>query len=1034
MSLFRPLLFILPVLLLLCLAVSATDAQELHPSIEHFSVENGLSQGTIRSILQDHQGFVWIGTNDGLNRFDGVEFTKFRHRLNDAGSLLDNAIMCLYEDRENVLWVGTALGLQRYNPASESFTSVAHAVDSAGRHAEYPVFCLYEATIQGQSVLLAGSARLGIVDREEGVFHPVHWNQGNPGAVTAITEDGAGSLWLLNGVGVFHVNPEQWSAEAVMQNSHSVSAIVRGKKEHSHPLWIGTRDSLTKFDRQGRTVLQHLPYHVLSLLENSRGELWVGTEAGLVLLAPDGSEEARFSLPEANGETSGLTDNFVLALCEESSGALWAGTYNGLNRLDEHFPAFTTYRHKPDNSNSLAHDFVLPILEARDGTIWIGTFGGGVSVMHRSESGKVSFTQFRQGRTTGSLRGDNVRALLEGRNGTIWIGTNEGLNRYNPDTRTFTCISRVPHLSQQKLWTESLFESLDGTLWVGTTDLVRIDHPGEPNMTFTVYTLSKDSVTSTEIRSGLVDRRGFLWLGTERGVVCFDPRSATYRRYSHNPSDSTSLSDNSVYSLVEDSDDAAGALWVGTSGGLNRFSMTSGKCERWVEQAGFPSSCVYGILKDSVGHYWLSTNHGISCFDPGRREGWMFRNFDVSDGVQGNEFNRRSYCRLRSGEFLFGGTHGITQFHPMHIRSNPYVPPVILTAFSKFGRKVQFPTSLHDVHSIELTYDENDFSFEFVALNYTNAIKNQYAYMMEGFDRNWTYSGTRRYAHYTHLDPGEYAFRVKASNNDGVWNESGASVHVSIMPPFWGTWWFRLASVLCMVGGLLLFYRRRVSALENEQRIQREFSLRLMESQENERKRIAGELHDSLGQNLLVIRNRALLGLKETGENTRTQLDLISSVASQAIEEVREIAYDLRPYQLDRLGLTKAIASITSGLATPIHFTVTIDPIDDHIGKEQAIHVYRIVQEGINNIVKHANASEASIAVRLEGEKISITISDNGVGTQQGENRDAGGRRGFGLVGISERARVLNGTVTVESAPGRGTSLRVVVPAARQTG
>ena len=364
----------------------------------------------------------------------------------------------------------------------------------------------------------------------------------------------------------------------------------------------------------------------------------------------------------------------------------------------------------------------------------------------------------------------------------------------------------------------------------------------------------------------------------------------------------------------------------------------------------------------------------------------------------------------------------------MHIRSNPFVPPVLLTSFSKFGKKVGFDTEIMNVPSIELRYDENDFSFEFVALNYTNAIKNQYAYKMEGFDRNWTHSGARRYAHYTHLDPGEYTFRVKASNNDGVWNEQGTSVHVSITPPYWGTWWFRLLSLGTLVASLTFVYRQRIRSLEKERHAQQEFSLRLMESQENERKRIAGELHDSLGQNLLVIRNRALLGLNDSDltRQTRNQLDQISLVATEAINEVREISYGLRPYQLDRLGLTKAITSITSGLATSIHFSMDVDHIDEEIGNDQAIHVYRIVQEGINNILKHADATEARVTIRTEPDAVRLTISDNGKGISVAG--DSNGRRGFGLVGISERAKAMNGTVSIESTPGKGTILTIAIP------
>ncbi|MBM2841898.1 MAG: response regulator receiver protein [Bacteroidetes bacterium] len=717
--------------------------------------------------------------------------------------------------------------------------------------------------------------------------------------------------------------------------------------------------------------------------------------------------------------------------------ALWAGTFNGLNRLNEHSPAFTVYRHNPNDANSIGHDFVLPIMEDRKGDIWFGTFGGGVSVLRQESTRSLVYKNYRHDPSPGGFRGDIVRSLLQDRSGNIWIGTDKGLNLYRPLKKSFACFPTVPPSNRNRFWAECLFESKDGTVWAGTSDLIKIDHPGEAGMTFMAYPLSKDSVKSNEIRVGIEDRHGFLWVGTEKGLVRFDRRTEAYTRYVHNPADSTSLSHNSVFSIYEDTTDSTAILWVGTGEGLNRFDMVTGKCQRYLEQEGFPSAWVYGILRDDLGRLWLSTNHGITCFDDRQPDGRKFKNYDVSDGVQGNEFNRRSYCRLRTGEFLFGGTRGVTRFHPLRMRMNPYVPPVVFTSFSKFGKKVIFDHDIAEMSSIVLAFDENDFAFDFVALNFTNPDRNRYAYMMEGFDRNWTYCGERRYAHYTHLDPGEYTFKVKASNNDGVWNEQGATVHLSITPPFWGTWWFRLISSASVVAGLFLFYRRRVYAYEKDKRTQQEFSLRLMESQENERKRIAGELHDSLGQNLLVIRNRALLGLKdaELSKQARDQLDLISSVATQAIDEVREISYDLRPYQLDRLGLTKAITSITSGLATSIQFSMSVAPIDEEVGKDMAIHVYRIVQEGINNILKHAAATEAQVVIRVEKKNIRITISDNGKGVPQESSGNTDGRRarlpdgqGFGLVGITERAKVLNGTVAMESTPGKGTTLAVIIP------
>jgi signal transduction histidine kinase/ligand-binding sensor domain-containing protein len=1018
------------------------------PRFQHYNVDDGLSQGSVGSILQDHHGFMWIGTYDGLNRYDGITFTVYRHRPNDSTSLFDNRITCLYEDRDNILWVGTGQGLCRFDPATDSFIRIYYAPDVAGKGTTGDVACVNETYVDSSKIIWVSTLNnFCFLDDSSRALRPVqfdvaHMRIQRAGGFSRIVQDGRNRLYVGTNGGFFRFNPHTKAAEdSVLLFQEGINSFAVHSDATGSVLWVGGGDYLTKMDKTTDEILQRWPITVNDLIKDHRGRIWVGTNNGLMRVSNNGQElevVARY----ASGSDDALTEQNVASLCEDASGSIWIGTINGLNRMDESAAAFSLYRHDPKNPNSLCNDFVMPITEDHNGTIWFGTLGAGVSALDLS--GTFTHMKF-DSLNNKSFTNNNVRSLLYDRAGILWIGVSNTLHAFDPQTMSMKRFSMTP-LDDPTFWTEAMCEARDGTIWAaaGREGLIKIERLGGGGATarvrqseysvtqngyrFTSYPI-EHNVTRSNAFVVFEDRHGTIWLGKDNGLQSFNPGSEKGRLYVHNDADSTSLSSSIVWSIYQDPDDTSDILWIGTHEGLNKFDIRTGRCIRYAAQEGFPSSCVYGILRDDEGRFWLSTNHGLTCFDDRQPEGMKFENYDAGDGVQGNEFNRRSFCRLRNGEFLFGGTHGVTRFNPLRIHRNPFVPPVVITSFTKFDRKMNFDRAVAEVQEIRLKYDETVFAFEFASLNYTHPQKNHYAYMMEGFEKEWNYSGTRHYASYTHLDPGSYVFKVKASNNDRVWNEQGSAVRIVIDPPYWKTWWFTGLVSLSMATALLFLYRLRVRSLEKEKLMQQEFSKRLMESQENERKRIAGELHDSLGQDLLVVRNRALLGLKEEtmSEHVRSQLDQINAVATQALNNVREISHDLRPYQLDRLGLAKAIKALAPGVAgsSSIQIALDIGPIDEAIGKDRAIHIYRIVQEGINNILKHSEATSATVKVHAAEHDIRMEISDNGKGMPPGRSD---GRAGFGLIGITERVNALKGKVAIDSKTGRGTTITVVLP------
>ncbi|MBI3194200.1 MAG: hypothetical protein HYZ34_07015, partial [Ignavibacteriae bacterium] len=504
----------------------------------------------------------------------------------------------------------------------------------------------------------------------------------------------------------------------------------------------------------------------------------------------------------------------------------------------------------------------------------------------------------------------------------------------------------------------------------------------------------------------------------------------------------------------EDPNGDDNVLWIGTDGGgLNRFDKLSGELTHFTEKNGLPNNVVYGVLSDTMGNLWMSTNKGLCKYSTrgavsadgqgsafgGNPSSGSIRTYDVSDGLQSNEFNRKEYFKTKSGEIFFGGVNGYNHFYPEEISDNPIPPKIEFTDFKLSNRSVSYhdansplKQSIGETKSIVLDYSQNMFTLEFSALDFSTSQKNQYAYMLNGFDEHWNYAGTLRSATYTNIAPGEYTFRVKASNSDGVWNEQGASMEIIILPPFWMTWWFRGIGILLFLTAGPTISFRRVKQLQREQQQQEEFSRKLIERQELERKRIASELHDGVGQDLLVVKNKLLLAIDTVEQGTMDvqQLNDAAQFASQAIEEVRSISHNLRPSNLDQLGLTMAIETAVESVATSstIRFSLNIENIDGLVTPENEINVYRIVQESLNNVVKHSQATEAGVEVRRELDSVLINVQDNGRGFRMNVEGLNTPKERFGLSGMKERAKALSGSLTIQQRESGGTIVQLSVP------
>jgi signal transduction histidine kinase/ligand-binding sensor domain-containing protein len=808
-----------------------------------------VSHNTIWALCEDHAGTLWVGTyGGGLNKFERATqtFKSYQHDPNNPNSLSDDHVRAILEspDEPGILWIATyGGGLNRFDTNTETFIRYQHDPHAANSLCNDLIWALCEdqagdlwlGTTTGLSRLRRNDKRLAGANASGARFTNYRHDPNNPKSLsdiypTSVYEDRAGVLWVGMHAG-----------------------------------------GLNKFDRETETFIhyRHDPKDPQSLshdsirpiYEDKAGNLWIGTYGG-GLDRLDRATQKFTHYTNDPGDPHSLSNKVVRAIYEDNAGNLWVATFGGgLNKVAG--KKFAHYRHEPNNPNSLSHSYVTSIWEDREREVWIGTQAGGLTRMNWDEGGVAKFERFHhEANNANSLSDDYVTVVCKAADepGIIWIGTfDRGLNRFDVKTQTFT---RYQHISDNPTsnMIVSLYPSLSkpGILWIGTNDgrLNQFDRKTS-KFTYVPYDQRKAGDHHEALRAIYESpaQPGILWIGVDGEglykLVPVDLQTGSLRYevvgYHHEPNNPNSLVSNRVHTIYGTRD---GMLWIGTYEGLNRFDPKTERFTSFTEKDGLPSNVVYGILEDEAGsealsgNLWISTNKGLSKLSMRRVDGSdstaaTIRNYDVTDGLQSNQFYFSAFCKGRSGKMYFGGVNGLNIFYPDRIKDNPHVPPVVITDFQIFNQSVpldaagtkrdfSLPKHITETGAIVISYEASVFSFEFAALDYTHPAKNQYAYKMEGFDKDWTYSGNRRFVTYTHLDPGEYVFRVKGSNNDGVWNEEGASIRITITPPWWRTWWAYAFYAALLAGGVFAvdhMQRRRVIAKERAQTQIREAEL-----------------------------------------------------------------------------------------------------------------------------------------------------------------------------------------------------------------
>ena len=1046
--------------------------QGQHLRFERISLKQGLSQSHVLSMLQDSQGFMWFGTEDGLNKFDGYKFIIYKHDPANPSSMSGNWITALYEDDAGNLWIGTRFGgLNAYDRYQDQFTRYQYNEGDPNSLSDDEVTAIFQ---DSDGLLWVGTKNgLNIFDPAEEEFSHYQHNPDTPNSlssnlITKIYQDQNGIVWVGtedNGLNNLDRNTGDWrhylhdpgDPDSISQNN--ITFIAEGPGGH---LWIGTGGSglnkLVLDDPKGldpdqvRFIrYQHDPENgeshgsdeIKAIFPDVDGTLWIGTHGdGLNRFFPETETFASYS--HDPGDPNSISNDFVSAIFQDMEGVLWVGTEaGGLNKLNPGRWNFTHYQHQSDNPNSLSNNVVRALLEDQNGMLWVGTLFGG---LNRFDPETKTWQHYRHSPDdSGSLSTDWVSDVYEDPSGVIWIGTDGGLDRYDPDTDSFTHYQvepGAPHRTPSNDVTTMLQEE-DGRFWIGTIGgLYQFNQEEESwSQPFSVEPGEASSLGNSLIWTIQADRQGVLWIGTlGSGLFRLDPKNNDVTHYQYDPDDPNSISSDIIGIVFEDKE---GIFWMSSQIGLNRFDPETEIFSHYTVKDGLPNDVVYCVLEDTQGHLWLSTNNGLSKFDPQRK---TFKNYDVSDGLQNNEFNGEACYGNDAGEMFFGGINGFNSFFPEHMNDNPFIPPVEITSLIINNQKTILERAGNQYQAITLDWPVDSIEFEYAALSFANPEKNQYAYYLEGFEDEWKEVGDRRFGEYTNLPGGHYTLRVKGSNDDGVWNEVGAEIQITIVPPFWQTSWFYLLLGAAFFGLAYGGYRLRVRSLESRSReLENQVGQRtseLMQVQADlqrsemdkavseERNRLARNLHDSVTQSIY-----SLTLLSEAGQRMLNNKDYLQvednqsrlgEIAQQALQEMRLLVYELRPQILQEEGLIGALehrlAAVETRAGINTRFNASQDLDLHHQVEEELFH---LSMEALNNSLKHAGASEVNLFLEIERDILILRVEDNGRGF---DPELAKGQGGMGLASMAERAEKLGGSLAIHSEPGAGAHLHVKIP------
>lgn len=1058
--------------LLTCLAwlcawhLPAASAQDFHVRFERIKSRSGVTLGYIDAILQDSTGYIWMGGETGLVRFDGYEFRVYRNHPDDPQSLSNNTVWSIAEDARGDLWIATEGGVNRYNRQLDNFTRFQH--DSADpRSLSHDTVRAVQVTRNNRILTGTFGGGAGLLNPEQGTFQPIHpTNDERDSNIWSVYEDMAGRLWVgTEGGGASSYDPQSraftryhtLAAGGQRIGSDTVRAIMQ---DRGGDIWLGTDAGVYRLNN-GLVVEHwgHIPGQDSSLgsnivwdvYEDQYSDIWVATDGGgLNLLRRNSPLVRRFTHNRVDPTSIG--SNVLRQIMEDRTGDLWTANFpSGVNVFHRAAQWVAYVRSYGEQTGGLNSPSVLSFLETSDGSLWVGTDGGGVNRIRPDGTFEYLTKRGNQG-----LTADAILSLAEDRDGHIWIGTwGGGLNRYDPASGELTRYPARPEepgaLSHPNIW--AILVDQDNDVWLGTEGggLSRYDRETDHFERIPYGETDPRHTAGGIIWSLFQDQRGMIWIGSNSGLSRLDKKNGEFRHWQHIENDPLSLSNNTVLAIFEDRQQR---MWIGTRAGLNRLHP-NGETFRVIRtDDGLANDGITSILQDGEGRLWLGTNNGLASLDPTTE---AMRNYQRTDWASG-KFNYGSAIRLQSGELVFGGTQGFVRFQPRSLRTNTFKPPVVLTDFQIFNQS-QVPgapdspltQALGATRHIVLDHRQSVFSFEFAALNYYGTESNRYTYKLEGFDRNWSPVSSERKATYTNLAPGEYFFRVKAANNDDVWNEEGLDVRLTITPAPWRTWW---AYLLYTLAAALLIWRY-IQAQRDKIAQERALNERLLQRDQVKDNFLANTSHELRTplNGIIGLADSLLDGAAgELSPPVRLNLQMIANSSRRLTHLVNDIL-DFARLKNHRLQLQpkpvllRPLVDTVVSLCRPLVGRKDLDlsnQVDAGLPAVMADEnrLQQILYNLIDNAIKFTDHGSVVVAARHEQHQVWISVSDTGRGiapenieaifasfesVENHTERQYGGT-GLGLAVTRQLVELHGGQIRVESEAGQGATFSFSLP------
>ncbi len=954
---------------------------------EYVKIQRGLSQNSIMCMIEDSNGFIWIGTWDGLNRFDGYDFVIFKPGLNSNISNISNAtVNALLEDSDGKIWVGTDDGLNVFNPKEMVFRTFKNVIDNDIPMGENQILSLAEG--KNKEIWVGTANGLFLYNRHteslKFIAFPVNKLLKKPLTIFSLfRSNNSDHMWVGTNIGLFRFNihTNRYQCFSLANSTVPAAPVTALFEDSRQNVWVGTEQGLYVNRNTGETFgfqcvddIRLSSNHILSFMEDMTGNVWIGLLGGGILIYYPESEE--YSFFGNNDElNNGLTNTSVYSLLKSKNGTIWIGTWRGLNKFT---PGQFRFNHFSfgQGAGFLNSNMIWSFLEISPDLIWVGTENG----INSFSKSRNSFSSVTKSSGHGVIPpSDKIRATYRDSRERIWIGTfNAGVVCYDPKTSTNTYYNANADNIAQNILGNGIWgiveDGYDKSIWLATNGGVsRLFEDG----TMKHYTHDPGDLTSisnNQVYGILRDSKNNIWIASFSGIDIYDRKNDSFSRFGAELKAKQRLKTNRILSIFEDSE---GQMWFATMGeGVSRFNPKTGEMTTITEKEGLSNNTVYNVVEDLSKNIWLTTNQGISKINPENMNVW---NFDIRDGVQGHEFNLGAAKMISSGEILFGGMNGFNIFNPDQLQENEYDPRIFVTKLNVLNQK-RFDL-LRDQDAIELTWWENYFTLEFAALDYTNPKKINYSYKLEGFDNDWIYvPSDKRYADYTNIPPGKYTFRVRGTNSDGLWSETELSVFITIHAPFWKTIWFKILTALILTFLIWLIVNNQVRKIRRKQEIDRkifEFEKNVFELQQK-------VLHLQMNPHFLFNTLNSIQSfiLKNEAENAISYLSKFSNL-------MRLILYTSRTPNVviaDEIKLLQYYCEIEALRFDHIfEFEIRVDPeIDDEF---TAIPSH-MVQPLIENSIKHGlihkeEKGVVNVSFTQFEDYVIIIVEDNGIGREK---------------------------------------------------